>query len=234
MQRLDKIISLQFNISRSIARRDIRRGCVSVSGDIVRDPAFQVEPQNAQIEYKGQAMQYRKHIYIIMNKPSGILSASNDKKRQTVVDLVPLELRRAGLFPVGRLDKDTTGLLLITDDGQFAHDIISPNKKIFKTYEAALDGEITDGMIELFAKGVTLADGTVCRPAKLKALGNCQAEIEISEGKYHQIKRMFGAVGLGVNSLNRTALGGLHLPEDLSLGDCREITKEELVSIVDI
>ena len=231
MQRLDKIISSQLNISRSISRTDIRRGKVTVNGDTVRDPALQFNPDSDEITSLGQPLTYKKHIDIRMNKPRGVLSASTDKSRETVVDLVNEDLKRNNLFPVGRLDKDTTGLLIITDDGDFAHKVISPKKNIPKTYIAELDGAVTTEMIEIFANGVVLADGTVCRKAELTPLDSTHAIIKITEGKYHQIKRMFGTVGLGVNGLHRMALGGLELPEDLDFGDNRELTINELEAI---
>lgn len=233
LKRLDKIISSQFNISRSITKAIIHRGKVKIDGQVVRDPSLQIDVDKACIEYKGQVLSYKEHIYIIMNKPKGVLSASEDKKRETVVDLVPPELSRQGLFPVGRLDRDTTGLLLITDDGDFAHRVISPKKNMFKTYKVVLDGEVTADMAERFKEGIVLADGTRCRSAVLKKLCENTAEIKISEGKYHQIKRMFGVVGLGVNELERTALGGLELPSDLDLGECRELTVDEKNQIFD-
>ncbi len=231
LQRLDKIISSQFNMSRSIARKVIRYGRVTISGEAVRDPAFAVDPKNSDIEFRGQALIFKEHIYLLLNKPKGVLSASEDKTRQTVVDLVPEEFKRNGLFPVGRLDRDTTGLLIITDDGDFAHKILSPKKNIFKTYKVTLDGNINEDIIRAFENGVVLADGTQCRSAKLKYLSENTAEIKICEGRYHQIKRMFGTVGLGVNELERTALGGLFLPQNLAYGQCRELSKEELESI---
>ncbi len=229
-ERFDKIIANQCNISRKDARIGIKRGKGTVNGQVVRDPAAAVEV-DSEIIYDGQVLSYKRFIYIMMNKPKGVLSASNDKKRKTVVDLVPDEWKRNGLFPVGRLDKDTTGLLIITDDGDFAHRAISPNKNVFKTYEAVLDDEVTDEMIELFAKGVVLADGTVCKKAKLKSLGEGRAEIMISEGKYHQIKRMFGTVGIGVNELKRIAMGELKLPSELGEGECILINEEEICAI---
>ena len=231
MQRLDKIISSQFNISRSIARAQIKRGKVRVDGEVVRDFAAQFEPESCEITYRGQPLSYKEHIYIIMNKPRGVLSASTDKSRETVVDLVDENLKRHDLFPVGRLDKDTTGLLLITDDGDFAHKVISPKKNIVKTYLAELDGAVTAEMVEIFRKGVTLADKAVCKQAELIPLEENKAIIKVTEGKYHQIKRMFGTVGLGVNSLHRMALGSLNLPEDLGVGANRELTKSEIEAI---
>lgn len=231
MERLDKIISNQLNISRSIARRDIRMGKVSVNGVTVRDPGLRFKPQCTDIVYCGQRVIYKKYLYIVMNKPKGVLCATEDKTRNTVIDLVPENLRRAQLAPVGRLDRDTTGLLLITDDGDFAHEIISPKKNITKIYRVTLDGVPDATVTEAFAHGVTLADGTKCRPAVLRIIDGCEVEIEICEGKYHQIKRMFGTVGLGVNELRRTALGGLHLPGDLEEGASRELTKAEFERI---
>ena len=230
-QRLDKIISTQFNISRRDARRAVKIGEVTVDGAVIKDFGYQADVDAQKIEYCGKMMEYKKHLYIIMNKPKGVISASEDKRQKTVIDLVPENLRRPDLFPAGRLDRDTTGLLIITDDGDFAHNLLSPKKKILKTYRAELDGDITEEMIEAFAQGVTLADGTICRKAQLKRIGECVAEIKISEGKYHQIKRMFGVVGLGVNELQRIAVGGLFLPENLAVGECRELKKGEINNI---
>ncbi|MGI6280253.1 MAG: pseudouridine synthase [Acutalibacteraceae bacterium] len=231
LQRLDKITSSQLNISRSAAKSAIRGGKVSVDGNIIRDPSFAVDPTACKIMFDGQAVVYKKHIYLIMNKPKGVLSSSNDRRRQTVVDLVPPNLKRAGLFPVGRLDRDTTGLLIITDDGDFAHTAISPKSGIIKTYDVVLDGEITPDAQDRFNKGVVLADGTKCRPASLQIIAFNRALVRISEGKYHQIKRMFGTVGLGVNELSRIAFGGLKLPADLKLGECRELSDSEFQAI---
>ncbi len=230
-QRLDKIISSQFNMSRSIARKVIRYGRVTVNGEVVHDPALSVDPKVQPIEFRGQALNFKEHIYILLNKPKGVLSASEDKTRKTVIDLIPENLRRNGLFPVGRLDRDTTGLLIITDDGDFAHKVLSPKKNIIKTYKAVLDGEITEEIIKTFSNGVTLADGSKCRPAELKSIEKNTVLIKISEGKYHQIKRMFGTVGLGVNELERRAFGNLVLPENLDFGACRELSKAELEQI---
>ncbi len=234
MQRLDKIISSQLNISRSNARRDIKIGLVTVDGKVVKDFGFLTDPEATVIEYKGQALSYKKYVYILMNKPKGVLSASNDKKRETVVDLVPEHLKRIGLFPVGRLDRDTTGLLIITDDGEFAHKVISPKSGIPKTYKVTLDGVVPPDTVDKFAQGVTLADGEKCKPARLEILDGNTALITITEGKYHQIKRMFGTVGLGVNELERISIAHLNLPENLARGECRELSESEILDIVDI
>jgi len=230
-QRLDKIISSQFPVSRKEARRDIKIGKVSVDGKVIKDFGYLADIENETVEYLGQAVVYKKYLYLVMNKPKGIISASNDKTRETVVDLVPENLKRAGLFPVGRLDRDTTGILLITDDGEFGHTLMSPKKHISKLYEVQLDGQVTDSMCDMFKEGVTLADGTLCAGAELTPMKENKALIKIFEGKYHQIKRMFGVVGLGVNDLKRVAIGGLQLPDDLQEGCCRELTEEEFVKI---
>lgn len=222
-QRLDRFLSTQTALSRSEARTVVRRGKVCVNGTVIRDFGMQILPETDKISFDGQDIKYRKYMYILMNKPSGVLSASNDKKRETVVDLVPPELYRNGLFPVGRLDKDTTGMLLITDDGEFAHKLISPKSGISKTYRAKLDGIVTQEMVEIFKEGVTLADGTVCRPALLEPLEECSARLTLWEGKYHEVKRMFGTVGLGVNSLHRESIGELELPVEIKEGECVEM-----------
>lgn len=231
LQRLDKIISSQFNVSRSTARKHIGWGRVTVNGKKPRDPSLQVDTDTAVIEYSGQALEYKKYIYLVLNKPEGIISASEDKSRETVIDLVPEELRRQGLFPVGRLDRDTTGILLITDDGDFSHKVIHPKKKISKSYLVSLDSRPDEATVKAFADGITLADGTKCRPAVLTLLDSNDAIIEISEGKYHQIKRMFGTQNLGVNKLKRISIGSLALPEDLASGECRELTEQEIALI---
>lgn len=227
-QRLDKFISNQLILSRSVVRTSIQKGKATVNNAVVRDFGMLIDAENDIITFNGENIAYKEYVYILMNKPQGVLSASNDKNRETVVDLVPQYLKRADLAPVGRLDKDTTGLLLITDDGAFSHNCISPKKAIPKSYIATLDGDITEDMIEKFDQGVILADGTVCKSAKLESLSPNVARIIITEGKYHQIKRMFGTVDLGVNKLHRESIGGLTLPPALKEGECIEMTKEQL------
>ncbi len=231
-QRLDKFISNQLIISRSIVRVGVQRGKATVNGVVTRDAAMQIDADNDVITYDGNDIGYKEYVYILMNKAKGVLSAASDKTRQTVVDLVPEHLKRQDIAPVGRLDKDTTGLLLITDDGIFAHNCISPKKDVTKTYIATLDGDINDDIIQKFKDGVILADGTLCRPAVLEYVAKNTVRLIISEGKYHQVKRMFGTVGLGVNGLHREAIGGLTLPDNLKEGECVEMTKQELESSI--
>lgn len=231
-QRLDKFIANQLNLSRSVVRIGIHRGQATVNGTVHRDIAFAIDAESDEILYSGEKIGYKEYVYILLNKPAGVLSAATDKSRQTVVDLVPEHVKRSNLAPVGRLDKDTTGLLLITDDGVFAHNCISPKKAISKSYIATLDGDVTEDMILCFKEGITLADGTQCRPAELYRISQNIARIIITEGKYHQIKRMFGTVGLGVNSLHRESIGNLRLPDTLKEGECIEMTKQELETAI--
>jgi len=229
MERLDKIVSKGYGVSRSDARRLILKGMVLVDGTVVRDIAFKTDPITNKIMVDGQAINYKKHLYLIMNKPEGLLSATEDKRQKTVLDIIPEPLFRKDLFPVGRLDKNTTGLLLITNDGDFAHTLLSPNKKIPKQYLVTLDGEVPESLILEFSKGVTLKDGTKLSSAELIINQNKNiALVTITEGKYHQIKRMFGVFGLGVDALKRVSFAGVELPKDLNEGETRELTQAEI------
>ena len=230
-ERLDKILSSQGIGSRREVQALLRKGLVLINGETVRMPDVKVDPLKDRIQVAGKDLCYRKYLYLMMNKPAGVLSASRDPHAPTVVDLVPPEFRRRGLFPAGRLDKDTEGFVLITDDGGLAHRILSPKKEIEKRYVAQLRAVPNQEDVSAFARGITFPDGTVCRPAKLRVLegeGQPMAEIRITEGMYHQVKRMFLARGNEVLWLKRTQIGGLPLDKDLKPGKCREITAEEL------
>ena len=227
-QRLDRFLSNQLNISRNDIRTGIRRGVCSVNGCVVKDSSFNIEPQNDKVLYKGNEVCYKKYIYIMMNKPSGVITATDDKKQKTVLDILPDQFKRKNLSPVGRLDKDTTGLLILTDDGVFAHRCISPKSNIPKVYIAELDGIVDETVIREFEKGVLLKDGYLCKSAELRALKSNCARVIISEGKYHQIKRMFGVFGLGVVKLHRESIGNLKLPDDLLPGECMELTDYDI------
>ncbi|WP_419169703.1 pseudouridine synthase [Negativibacillus massiliensis] len=230
-QRLDKAIAMQGSLSRSEVKTLIRKGAVTVNGQVVKNADFGVDFDNDTVAVQGKELSLSMHIYLMLNKPKGVVSASEDKKLPTVVDLVPKELWRKGLFPAGRLDKDTTGFVLITDDGEFAHDILSPKKHISKTYHALVNGTITDEMVEGFAKGVTIGEDFTL-PASLKKISSEEqgdwGEVILKEGMYHQIKRMFGAYGLKVLELKRVQMGKLPLDPNLEEGKCREMTAEEL------
>lgn len=232
MQRLDKLLCSQGTLSRREAGQLIRGGKVTVDGAVCRTPDRKVDPTAAAITVNGQSLCYKEHVYLMLNKPAGILCVSRDPKARTVVDLVPPELRRDGLFPAGRLDKDTTGLTLITDDGDLAHRILSPKKEIFKQYAVTVDGSLGETERAAFAAGVTLEDGTLCRPAVLTVTDpSGKALVEICEGRFHQIKRMFKAVGRTVVALDRRRIGGLWLDPALKYGECRELTEAELGGI---
>ena len=226
--RIDKMLSNVTNISRSEIKRFIKRGEVTVNGRVVKTADEKIDPESSDVKLKGQTIRYNEFVYIMLNKPKGILSASNDKSRKTVVDLVPENLKRQKLFPVGRLDKDTTGLIIITNDGEYAHKIISPKNKTEKVYIATLDGELKEELISEFKKGVVLADGTKCRPASLEILESNIARLTLFDGKYHEVKRMFGVFGLGVNELHRYAIGGLTLPDTLQSGGCLLMSDEDV------
>jgi 16S rRNA pseudouridine516 synthase len=230
--RIDKYLSVALNVSRTDAKQLLRSGKVSVDGKIISKGDSKIE-ETASVTVSGEPAVYKKYIYIVMNKPEGILSAATDKRIKTVVDILPESLKREGLFPVGRLDKNTTGLLILTNDGDFGHKVTAPKTNTEKCYLAELDGSIKDEDILLFEKGVTLADGELCKPAILRAAGEHSAYVTVTEGKYHQIKRMFGVVGLGVNKLHRVSIGKLTLPEELSFGEARELTEEERLKIFD-
>lgn len=230
MERLDKIIASQGQYSRSDVKKLIKQGRVSVDGVAAKKSDEKLDPECAEIKIDGKSIEYKKHIYIMLNKPKGVVSATEDKTQKTVVDLVPPELFRQGLFPAGRLDADTVGFVLITDDGDFAHDILSPKNHIMKTYEAVLQREITSEDILAFKNGVELKDGTVCLEGEISPIFGSvpKAQIKICEGKYHQVKRMLAALGNKVLELKRTKMGELPLDENLAEGQAREITKAEL------
>lgn len=229
MERLDKIISNRAGISRKDAKLAISSGKVSVNGKIVRTSDLKIG-ENDEIIFGSSKISEKAHLYIVLNKPKGYISATEDPEQKTVLELVPPELFRNGMFPAGRLDKNTTGLMIITDDGDFAHRILSPKKHVPKKYAVTLDIPVTDEMREGFEKGIMLSDG-ICKTAKLIKTGDFTCDVTISEGRYHQIKRMFGCYRAEVVELHRLSMGGFSLPEDLLPGECRELSEEELALI---
>ena len=216
--RLDKLVTDAGLCSRSQARDWIRRGRVAVEGRTVTDPAEKLDPAAVSVTVDGKTIGESGHIYVMLHKPAGLLTTTRDPRKPTVLDAMPEEWKRRGLFPVGRLDKDTTGLLLLTDDGDFAHKIISPKSHVAKLYEAGVEGTPTPEDIEAFRAGIELKDGTKCLPAELVDLGNSVVRVEVYEGKYHQIKRMLGSRRLPVQTLCRLRIGGLWLDERLAPG----------------
>lgn len=232
LKRLDKLIALNCNVSRKEARQLIKDSAVTVNGRLVLRAEELIDVDADDISVKGYSFTLKEHVYIMLNKPQGVISATRDPAKKTVVDLIPPDLKRRSLFPAGRLDRDTTGLLIITDDGAFAHKIMSPAHHVYKTYQATLSYPLYDCDIEKLESGITLDDGTECLPAKAKAFttshGFPAAEIKIREGKYHQVKRMFAAVGNHVEQLRRIQIGSLKLDTSLEEGECRELSEEEL------
>ena len=231
MERLDKLLSAQTTLSRRDATAAIRRGRVTVNGACVRDPAVKVDPDAASVTLDGQAVTYRRYIYIMLNKPAGILCVSRDPHAPTVVDLRPEEWRCRGLFPAGRLDKDTTGMVLLTDDGDYAHRMLAPKKHVPKRYVATLDSAIDQAVCDAFASGMTLASGEVCLPASCEPADGNRAFVTLHEGKYHQIKRMFAACGRHVEALHRLSMGGLLLDSSLSPGEFRLLSETEAMTV---
>lgn len=230
-ERLDKLIASQTALSRKEAQKAIRDKRVTVNGAAARAADSKVDTETDTVALDGQTLHYRKFVYYMMNKPAGVVSATEDREERTVLDLLPDELRRPGLFPAGRLDKDTTGLLIITDDGDYAHRMLSPKKHVVKRYIATLDREPGAEIALRFAEGITLGDGTVCKSGRAEPLGGADAAVEISEGRYHQVKRMFAALGYRVTALRRVRIGGLALDKGLNEGETRVMSGEEAFSV---
>ncbi len=228
MERLDGYVSSRANITRRDAKAAIKRGRVAVDGAVELSPERKIDTET--VSFDGRELPRSSFVYILMNKPAGVLSASEDRRQSTVVDLLPESLKRRDIFPVGRLDKDTTGLLIITNDGAAAHRLLAPASHVDKVYEAQLDGTPAAADAAAFAEGMELADFTAL-PAKLEPLGGNLARVTIREGKFHQVKRMFAARGLTVLALKRVAFGGVTLPPDLAEGDSRPLTAEELAKL---
>ena len=233
MERLDKVISNQTGYSRKDIKELIRKKRVTVNNEIAAKPELKVDPAMDRVSVDGQEISVQKFVYLMLNKPKGYISATEDRSQQTVLDLVPEEYLHRNLFPAGRLDKDTTGLMLITDDGDFAHNILAPKKHVSKTYNVTIDIPMTEEMVTGFRDGVKLNDGE-CKAAGLTITGEHTGIVVLTEGRYHQIKRMFGCYGAKVTELERIAMGNLQLPADLEPGQTREFTEEELKLIREI
>lgn len=234
LKRLDAIIAGQLNLSRSQAVQTIRGSHIQVDGRAVKDPSVKICPEISAIHVFGEPLVYDEYLYLMMNKPGGVLSAARDKKCKTVIDLIPQQLRRKGLFPAGRLDKDTEGLLILTDDGDFAHQMLSPKKEVYKTYIAEVDKLPVPDAVHLFLEGLTIDSGDVCASATLEILDNRDkptVKVMICEGMFHQVKRMLKAVGSEVTFLRRVQIGKLRLDEDLILGNCKKLKKSEIALI---
>ena len=230
MKRIDRIISEQTNYTRKDIRKLISQGSVTVNNEQIKKPESKFDENHISIKILGKEIDIRQHIYLLLNKPKGYVSTTKESTQKNVIDLVPEKFKTRTLFPAGRLDKDTTGLMLITDDGEFAHNILSPKRHVKKIYEVTIDIPVTSEMVEGFEKGISLKDGD-CKPAILEITGTYTSNVTLVEGRYHQIKRMFGCYGAKVTELNRICMGNLHLPHDLLYGTIREATSEELKKI---
>lgn len=233
MIRLDKYLADMGCGTRQEVKKLIRSGQVSVNGAVVKKPETKVEQTVQEVCLNGEKVGYESFEYYMLNKPAGVISATEDRSCQTVVDLIQ-EKKRKDLFPVGRLDKDTEGLLLITNDGELAHRLLSPKKHVDKCYFARVSGKVTEDNVRSFENGVnigSLEQPEITMPGKLEIITSdeiSQIHLTIQEGKFHQVKRMFRAVGKEVIYLKRLRMGTLVLDENLSIGEYRPLTKEEL------
>lgn len=226
--RLDKYLAETAQCTRSEAKALLAKGRVTVNGAVCKKGDTQLKAADA-VAVDGRALDYQQFVYLMLNKPEGVVSASRDKKDTTVVDLVAADFLRRELFPAGRLDKTSTGFVLLTDDGALAHDILSPAHHVKKQYVVTLDTPLTDAMRRGFAEGVTLADGETMAPAGVEPLTDdgLTVRVTLRQGVYHQIKRMFGVYDAGVNALHRESIGGVALDAALAPGQWRELTEEE-------
>ena len=232
--RLDKLLSNMGYGSRKEIKAALKQGLVAVDGTVVRQPELPVDPDQQTVTFNGNRVVYKPYVYLMMNKPQGVLSSTEDSRGQrTAVDLVGAEFAMYDLSPAGRLDIDTEGFLLLTNDGVFIHEVITPKRHVVKEYYAELEGIAGDEDIKAFADGITLADGTRCMEAELEILaidretGTSEVLVRICEGKFHQVKRMMLARHLKVTYLKRIAIGGVRLDESLAPGEYRELTTEE-------
>lgn len=232
MERLDKVLSNQGYGSRKEVKAIVKNGVVSVDGIVVKDSGAQVDPEKSIIQVNGETVNYKQFIYLLMNKPVDVVSATFDNRDTTVIDLLTPEHQVFNPFPVGRLDKDTVGLLLITNDGELNHKLTGPKFHVDKVYYAEINKKVDDKDVLAFSKGITLDDGYKCKEAKLEILQSCdeisKVYVTISEGKFHQVKKMFIALDKEVIYLKRIKFGSLNLDENLEQGEYRELTNEEL------
>lgn len=233
--RIDKLLANAGAGSRKEVKKLLKDGMVTVNNKVIKDPKIHIDPERDVVAINGDVIEYKEYVYFMMNKPDGVISATEDYYDKTVLDLLHETDRVLSPFPVGRLDKDTEGLLLLTNDGQLAHRLLSPKKHVPKTYFAQILGEVTEEDEEAFREGVILDDGYKTKPGELKILKSgltSDIELTITEGKFHQVKRMFMAVGKKVVYLKRISMGPLILDESLPLGEYRELTEEELESLL--
>lgn len=231
LERLDKVLSNMGYGSRKDVKAHIKNGFVKVNGEIVRDNSLKLDPYNDKIHFKEKQINYREFIYLMMNKPQGLVSSTDDPLTKTVIDLLPREYQIYEPFPAGRLDKDTEGLLLITNDGQLAHQLLSPKKGVNKVYYVEVDGYVDESYKVKFQDGIVLDDGYKTLPAELEIIKSdiiSKVNLTIQEGKYHQVKRMFESISMNVVFLKRISMGQLRLDTGLEAGEYRELTDDEI------
>ncbi|MBR6051860.1 MAG: rRNA pseudouridine synthase [Clostridia bacterium] len=226
--RLDKFLSDMGVCSRTESKRAARAGSIAVNGISVRDTSVHIDPGQDEVTYFGERVTYAEHTYIMMNKPDGVLSATEDGTGKTVLDLLPEKYAKMGLFPCGRLDKNTLGLLILTNDGKTAHDLLSPSKHVEKTYLFECESPLSDSDCMTLCRGVDIGEKRSTREATLALDSRTRGEITVVEGKFHQIKRMFSAVGNKITYLERISFGGIPLDKGLARGEWRELTAEEI------
>ena len=231
MERLDKVIANRGAASRREVKTLVRQGRVLVDGIPAAAADMKVDAAAAVITVDGVALESERHVYLLLHKPAGVLTATEDKRQPTVLDLIPQEMRRRDLAPVGRLDKDTEGLLLLTDDGELTHRLLSPKYHVDKVYYARVEGVPDAADAAAFAEGLLLGDGLQCLPAKLEPLGGGECLVTLREGKFHQVKRMLASRGKPVLYLKRLSMGPLRLEPELAMGQCRFLTPEELFAL---
>ena len=231
MERLDKIIANRGVATRREVKELVRQGRVLVNGIPAASPEQKFSMESDVITVDGIAVTAERYCYLLLHKPAGVLSATEDSRQPTVLDLLPPEQRRRGLSPVGRLDKDTEGLLLLTDDGELTHRLLSPRYHVDKVYYARVDGTPDESDVSAFAAGLALPDGLQCMPAILEPLGEGECLVTLREGKFHQVKRMLAARGKPVLYLKRLSMGPLHLDPALPSGSARALTEEELSAL---
>ena len=231
MERLDKLLAGTGKWSRREVKALVRQGLVRVDGRLAASAEDKCDPAAAIITVAGETVALHRFTYVMLHKPAGLLTATEDRKQPTVLDLLPPELRRIGLAPVGRLDKDTEGLLLLTNDGELAHRLLSPKYHVDKRYFARVDGELSATDAEAFARGMTLGDGLECLPAGLELLPGHACIVTLREGKFHQVKRMLAARGAPVLYLKRLSMGPLTLDDSLAAGAYRLLRAEEILAL---
>ncbi len=230
--RLDKFLVAANVCSRSVAKKQVRAGAVTVNGAAVRSSELNIDENTDRVCFCGKEVLYRKYTYILLNKPEGVVSATEDMRERTVLDLLPPEVRRAGMFPCGRLDKNTVGLVLLTDNGELGHRLLAPRSHVAKVYRFKSRLPISEADAARFEGGLVLDDGYVTRPARIELDGDgCGGLITLVEGKYHQIKRMLEALDNKITYLERISFGPLALDEGLARGEWRYLTDAEIEAL---